>query len=133
MAMISVVVLASCGPKYVTDYDLYPAATTQGKQAALQCDVVKERCEKQCYQRALQCEKFNDYGPYGSIGGGSGGLGGGIGVGFPLGGNYGGRSCNTTAFCEQSCREDQIECYKQNGGSVQAREPRCVSGCKSAP
>lgn len=132
MAFFAVLILAGCGPRYVTDYDLYPADTARGKQEAMQCDLNKERCEKQCYQRALQCEKFNDhgYGPFGSIGsGGSGNIG--IGASFPLGGYDSGRSCNTTSFCEQSCREDQIDCYQKTGGTVKAREPRCVSGCSA--
>lgn len=126
MALFAVLAVSACGPKYVTDYDLFPPPSAEGKQCVAQCEIAKERCEKKCYQDALQCEKFNDY-PYGGVGGWNNGVG--VGVGFPLSG----RSCNSVSFCEQSCREDHLACHKACGGTVVAREPRCVSHCPDEP
>lgn len=129
-ALILCLMLAACAPRYVQDYDLFPPPTAAGKQCVTECTVAKERCEKECYQDALQCESTNN---------GNGGFGGGYGYGYG-GGIYGGgigtnfypgRAC-TTSGCVQACRNNQLQCHTTCGGTIKERAPRCVSGCNGA-
>lgn len=130
--LIPCVLLAACGPRYVTDYDLFPPKTASGKQCVTQCEVQKERCEKSCYQSALRCERYDDSWGHSRYGGGwygsGSGWGGGIGTAFPSGT----RSCGTNS-CTQDCRAGHLACHENCGGKVVPREPRCVSGCRVGP
>lgn len=136
MALFSCLLLAACGPRYVQDYDLFPPASASGKQCVTECTVMKESCEKDCYRDALMCERANNRDDY---------WGSGVGVGYGYGhrqrGSYwdqrfgsafpsgsSGAYCST-ASCAQMCREQQLQCHTNCGGTVQARPPRCVSGC----
>jgi hypothetical protein len=103
---------------------LYPPADAQGKQCVTECVAQKESCEKECYRDALyDCDS---------------GAGAGFGYGsyrhsywdtrfgsaFPS--DY---SCRAPVRCLQACRENQLVCHKNCGGTVSPRAPRCISGC----
>lgn len=129
MALFSCLLLAACAPRYVQDYDLFPPASAAGKQCVTECTVMKESCEKTCYQDALRCERANNYDPYWS-----GGYGYGhrrsewdrrFGTAFPSGTSF----CPTDG-CTQSCRAQQLQCHESCGGTIAPREPRCVANCQ---
>lgn len=124
MALFAVLILTACAPRYVTDYDLYPPKSAAGKQCVTECVVAKERCEKECYADALQCERYDNdsfYTGYGNRGYWNSRFG----SAFPSD-NF----C-PTGGCMQACRATQLECHETCGGKVVPRAPRCVSGCKA--
>jgi hypothetical protein len=126
-ALFAIVLLAGCGPRYVTDYDMFPPPTAAGKQCVTECVVAKESCEKSCYQDALQCERHDRDDFYTGFGYSRHGYwNSNFGSAFPSD-NF----C-PTGNCVQACRAQQLQCHTNCGGTIQERPPRCVHGCQGA-
>ncbi len=54
---LSLFTLISCGPMYVTEYELVPPPTNEGRMCANNCLFARTNCEQQCHLTSNMCEQ----------------------------------------------------------------------------
>lgn len=57
LALLSV--LTACGPVMTTDFQIVPPADGQGRMCANNCLLMKDNCERDCWDQRESCEQLN--------------------------------------------------------------------------
>ncbi len=108
--------MASCGPLYTTEYEIIPPKTEMGSICANNCLLLKTNCESQCYRisylelqnNQLQAVNRNGDGYYFN--------------------NYNSFN-NNNGWCVNNCLANYYICHKNCGGEV-ITHTRCTAFCK---
>lgn len=110
--------LTACGPVMTTEFEIVPPADQQGRMCANNCLIMKDNCEKECWDQRQSCEMMNqmqsniDYLSYAAARNAAN---------MPLkrGPNDfgGGRYCSADQ-CLQRCTQNYNVCHTNCGGKV---------------
>ena len=121
--------LATCGPIYVTDYEIVPPHTKEGMMCANNCLLVKQNCEQSCSLSYNSChytanlEAQNQYLEY---------VNNRQREGKPIKKTrsdfYGMTNCDKSE-CTSNCTSNYSVCHTNCGGQVIPHQ-RCTAFCK---
>lgn len=62
MRMVFIALLAAltaCGPVLTTEFEIVPPPTEQGRMCANNCLMMKDNCERDCWDQRQSCEQMN--------------------------------------------------------------------------
>lgn len=122
-------ILSACGPVLTTEFEIVPPPTENGRMCANNCLLMKDNCERACWDQQQSCEQMNqmqsnlDYLAYVATREAQDAP-----IKRERGSFSGGRYCAADS-CLQRCVQNYNVCHTNCGGRV-IPHTRCTAFCE---
>ncbi len=122
--VLTLVILASCGPLYRTTHSYHPPHDGEGRYCTSSCDMMKQTCNNSCANREQNCEMMAatmDLMDYQTC--------------MQRGDkkychrHYGKHYHCSDTSCENACTEQYNQCFRNCGGVIETTTT-CVANCE---